>query len=176
MSVDKLLEEVRDDPRIWNLYAKGYTMGLNQVERNKTTERVMRYKPRNVVELAAFVAAVRPGFKSMLDTFVNRRHFEYHIPSLDKLLTTQEIPSSFLMYDEQILRILQSAGIPPADAYVAVKAIKKKKADKVKSFRDRFESGFTKMLKEQEGATDEEAASTVDKIWTIINDAASYMF
>jgi DNA polymerase III alpha subunit len=112
----------------------------------------------------------------MLSTFVTRTRFSYGIPSLDKLLQTKEIPDSFLMFDEQILTILQSAGISAADAYVCIKAIKKKKADKVASFRDRFEAGFAKMLMEQEGASDEEARDIVDKIWTIINDAASYMF
>ena len=176
MSVDELLDKVKDDPEVWNLYANGFTMGLNQVERDKTTERVMQYKPTNVVELAAFIAAVRPGFKSMLSTFIARQPFSYGIPSLDKLLQTKEIPSSFLLYDEQILTILQAAGIPAADAYVCCKAIKKKKADKVKSFRERFETGFTKKLKEEEGANDQQAADIVDKIWTIINDAASYLF
>lgn len=57
-----------------------------------------------------------------------------------------------------------------------MKAIKKKKAAKVQSFRERFETGFTKELKEKEGASDEDAKEIVDKIWTIINDAASYMF
>ena len=80
------------------------------------------------------------------------------------------------MFDEQILTILQSAGIPAADAYVCIKAIKKKKADKVASFRQRFEEGFTRRLQEQEGASKETAKEVVDKIWTIVNDAASYMF
>lgn len=99
MPVDELLEKVKDDQEVWDLYAKGFTMGLNQCEREKTTQRVMRYRPRNVVELAAFVAAVRPGFKSMVDIFVNRQRFSYGIPSLDALLATKEIPDSFLMYD-----------------------------------------------------------------------------
>jgi len=99
MSVDELLEAVKDDKEVWNLYANGFTMGLNQCEKEKTTERVMQYKPKNVVELAAFVAAVRPGFKSMLSTFVSRTRFSYGIPSLDKLLQTKEIPDSFLMFD-----------------------------------------------------------------------------
>lgn len=176
MSVDELLEKVKDDEAVWKLYANGFTMGLNQCEKEKTTERVMRYKPKNIVELAAFVAAVRPGFKSMLETYVSRTRFAYDIPSLDTLLQTKDIPDSFLMFDEQILTILQSAGIPAADAYVCIKAIKKKKADKVASFRQRFEEGFTVRLKEQEGASDEAAREVVDKIWTIVNDAASYMF
>lgn len=176
MPVDDLLEIIKNDDKVWDLYAKGFTMGLNQCEKEKTTERVRMYRPRNVVELAAFVAAVRPGFKSMLDTFISRTRFSYGIPSLDKLLQTKEIPDSFLMYDEQILSILQSAGIPPADAYVCIKAIKKKKADKVASFHERFKEGFTRMLIEQEGSSDEEAEDVVHRIWTIINDAASYLF
>lgn len=100
MSVDELLEKVKNDKEVWSLYANGYTMGLNQCEREKTTQRVKRYRPRNVVELAAFVAAVRPGFKSMVDTFVNRQRFSYGIKSLDELLATKEIPDSFLMYDK----------------------------------------------------------------------------
>lgn len=176
MSVNELLEKVKDDQAVWDLYANGYTMGLNQCEKEKTTERVKRYKPKSVVELAAFVAAVRPGFKSMLETYVSRTRFAYHIPSLDALQQTKDIPDSFLMFDEQILTILQSAGIPAADAYVCIKAIKKKKADKVASFRKRFEEGFSKRLIEQEGATEETAKDAVERIWTIVNDAASYLF
>ena len=85
MSVDELLDHVKNDDAVWKLYADGFTMGLNQCEKEKTTERVMRYKPKNVVELAAFVAAVRPGFKSMLETYVSRTRFAYDIPSLDTL-------------------------------------------------------------------------------------------
>ena len=176
MSVDELLEAVKNDKEVWNLYANGFTMGLNQVERTKSAERCHVYKPRNVTELAAFIAAIRPGFKSMLSTFINREHFAYNIPSLDNLLATKEIPDSFLMYDEQILRILKAAGIPGADAYAATKAIKKKKADKVASYKERFKEGFTKMLEEQEGASEEKAHKVVEQIWQIINDAANYMF
>lgn len=129
-----------------------------------------------MTELAAFIAAIRPGFKSMLNTFINRERFAYNIPSLDNLLATKEIPDSFLMYDEQILRILKAAGIPGADAYAATKAIKKKKADKVASYKERFKEGFTKVLKEQEGASEEKAHEVVEQIWRIIEDAANYMF
>ena len=176
MSVDELLDKCKDDKEVWDLYAKGFTMGLNQVERAKSSERCSIYKPRNVAELAAFIAAIRPGFKSMLSTFIDRKRFAYNIPSLDNLLATKEIPDSFLMYDEQILQILKAAGIPGPDAYAATKAIKKKKADKVASYKERFKEGFTKVLEEQEGASEEKAHKTVEQIWRIIEDAANYMF
>ena len=112
----------------------------------------------------------------MIETFLSRKHFEYGIPSLDKLLQTEAIPDSFLEFDEQILVILKTAGIPGAEAYAALKAIKKKKADKVASYKQRFKDGFTSYLKETEGASEEKAHEVVEQIWTIIENAANYMF
>lgn len=100
MTVNELDTAVRNEKEVWNLYRDGIVMGLNQVERDKSAQRCGRYEPHNLPELAAFVAAIRPGFKSMLETFLAREHFAYNIPSLDNLLKTKEIPESFLMYDE----------------------------------------------------------------------------
>ena len=60
MPVDELLESVKTDERIWRLYWTGNTMGLNQVEREKSTQKCMKYKPKNVEELTAFIAGIRP--------------------------------------------------------------------------------------------------------------------
>ena len=60
MTVDELLKEVKEDNRIWDLYRNGWTMGLNQVEREKSTQKCMKYKPKNVEELTAFIAGIRP--------------------------------------------------------------------------------------------------------------------
>ena len=112
----------------------------------------------------------------MLQTFISRTSFEYGIPSLDKLLKTEAIPDSFLLYDEQILQILKAAGIPGPEAYATTKAIKKKKIDKVLAAKDKFKTGFTKYLQETENATTEKASEVVEEVWTIIENAASYMF
>ena len=60
MSVDELLNDVKDDEAVWKLYSNGYTQGLNQCERDASTKKVMRYKPHNVEELTAFIAGIRP--------------------------------------------------------------------------------------------------------------------
>ena len=176
MTVDELLNAVKNDSNIWRLYWNGITIGLNQVEREKSTQKCMRYKPKNVEELTAFIAGIRPGFRSMIDIFLSRQRFSYNIPSLDKLLQTKAIPDSFLEFDEQILVILKAAGIPGPKAYAITKAIKKKKTDKVLAAKKEFKTGFTKYLKETENATDEKAIEVVEEIWKIINDAANYMF
>ena len=64
------------------MYAKGFTVGLNQCERKKkknntknpfaTVDKVKKYKPKNISELSAFIAAIRPGFKSMYSKFEKR--------------------------------------------------------------------------------------------------------
>ena len=180
MSVDELLATVKNDRNVWNLYWAGATQCLNQCEKPASTQRCQQFKPQNVVELAAFIAAIRPGFKSMLETFIMRKPFTYGIPSLDELLklpgaTGATGESSFLLFDEQILRILIAGGIPGPEAYATIKAIKKKKQDKVSAEKEKFKTGFGAKLM-QEGATAADADDVVEKIWTIIENAASYMF
>jgi DNA polymerase III alpha subunit len=84
--------------------------------------------------------------------------------------------SSFPLFDEQILKILIAGGIPGPEAYATVKAIKKKKIEKVLAEKEKFKHGFDEKLMREDGATAEEAGETVEKIWTIIENAASYMF
>jgi DNA polymerase III alpha subunit len=181
LTADELVAAVKDDPRIWDLYAKGFTMGLNQCEKPKTTERVMRFKPQNTVELAAFIAAIRPGAKSLVDGFVARQLHSYGIPAMDEMLKLHGASgitgkSSFLFYDEQVMTLAKSAGIPPADANALIKAIKKKKMEQVTSYKERFIPGFIKYLQEEQGADEDLAEKTAQDVWTVIQASASYLF
>lgn len=181
LTADELVEAVKDDPRIWDLYAKGFTLGLNQCEKPKTTERVMRFRPKNTVELAAFIAAIRPGAKSLVDGFVARQFHNYGIPAMDEMLKLHGAcgvtgESSFLFYDEQVMTLAKSAGIPPADANALIKAIKKKKLEQVAAYKERFIPGFIKYLHEEQGTEEELAQKTADDVWTVILNSASYLF
>lgn len=164
--VSTLLDMTRNDRDTWRMYAEGYTMGLNQVEQEKTREKVMRYKPKNITELAAFVAAVRPAFKSMLPTFLDRRHFDYGIPAFDRLIQTREMISSFLLYQEQTMKTLQFAGFSAPESYAAIKAIAKKHPEKVLPLKERFLEGFAAKAD----------MPSAEKVWKIIEDATSYGF
>ena len=164
--VRELLDMTRGDADTWRMYAEGYTMGLNQVEQEKTREKVMRYKPKNITELAAFVAAVRPAFKSMLPIFLDRRHFDYGIPAFDKLIQTREMTSSFLLYQEQTMKTLQFAGFSAPESYSAIKAIAKKHPEKVLPLKTRFLEGFAAKAD----------MPSAEKVWQIIEDATSYGF
>lgn len=176
MSLNKLLEECKEHPEVWNMYEKGYVIGLNQVEKPSTQRKVMKYKPKNISELSAFIAGIRPAFKSLLDKLINREHFEYGIPTLDKLLQTEELPESFILYQEQIMKILAFAGIPMGDCYTVIKSISKKRFEKIMHYKEQFMIGMETKLIEEEGISKEKAEETTKTIWGIIEDASAYGF
>ena len=175
-SVPELLELTRGDQLTWDMYAKGYTLGLNQAEKPKSTEKVMRYKPRNISEMSAFVAGIRPAFQSMINTLLERRHFSYGIPSLDKLLQTPEMPDSFILYQEQMMKVLQYGSFTPPESYSSIKAIAKKHPEKVLPLKERFLKGFASRLIADEGVSEDVAEKTSQDVWTIISDACGYGF
>ena len=175
--VQKLLELTHGDKETWRMYASGLTMGLNQVERDKTREKVMQYKPKNITELSAFVAAVRPGFKSMLPLFLNRQRFEYGIAAFDKLIQTREMNSSWVLYQEQTMKTLQYAGFTSPESYAAIKAIAKKHPEKVLPLKERFLAGFGQKIREDDTSCGEAQAIEMSaKVWQIIEDTTSYSF
>lgn len=176
MSLNKLLDECKEHPEVWQMYEKGYVIGLNQVEKPSTKRKVMKYKPKNISELSAFIAGIRPAFKSLLDKLINREHFEYGIPTLDKLLQTEELPESFILYQEQIMKILAFAGIPMGDCYTVIKSISKKRFAKIMHYKEQFLTGMAQKLIEEENVSKERAEEVATTIWGIIEDASAYGF
>lgn len=174
--VNELIEISKGNEKLWNIYDKGYTIGINQVEQNGTKHRMMQYKARNISELCAFVAAIRPGFKSMYKTFANREKFDYGIPTFDKLIQTKDMPNSFMLYQEMAMAALNFAGVPMSECYEVIKNIAKKRAEKVLKYKEIFLEGFAKALVEKENKNIEEAQAISDKVWQIISDSVRYSF
>ena len=165
-STNELLSWVTDDEATWKVFEKGWCCGVNQCEKPKTKARLMRYAPKNLTELSAFVAAIRPGFKSNLELFLSRQHFDYGIPEFDKLIQTKEMKNSFLLYQENIMSALQYAGFPPTESYAVLKHIAKKHPDKIAEIKPLFIEGFSAKV----------GSETAEMVWQIINDASSYSF
>ena len=136
----------------------------------------MRYKPHNISELSAFVAGIRPGFASMAPKLFNRDHFSYGIPVLDDMLRTKELPESFILYQEQVMMVLQWAGFAAYESYAAIKAIAKKHPEKVLPMKERFLSGFTSRLVSEHNTSEPDAVQISEKVWKIIEDNTSYSF
>lgn len=175
-NVNELLSWTSGDQTTWNMYDKGCTLCLNQVEREGTSTRVRVYKPSNISELCAFVAAIRPGFKSMYKIFEARSPFAYGVKAFDELIQTEEMPNSFILYQEQEMAALHYAGIPMSECYTAVKNIAKKRKEKVLAYEEKFKSGLVRTMIEDEHRSQEDADTMAAQLWQIITDASSYSF
>lgn len=174
--VKDLLAMCPPEDAAWDVFQNGCTIGINQCERDGTRARVMKYKPRNISELSAFVAAIRPSGASYYKKFESREPFSYGVKSFDQLIQTKEFPYSFVLYQEQIMRALNYAGIEMADCYTAIKNIAKKRAEKVLSYKDTFVKGFQAAIVRDENKTEAEALELSETLWRIIEDAANYGF
>lgn len=173
----ELLELCPPDSPVWDMvYGRSCTLGINQVEQTGTAKRVSIYAPKSISELCAFVAAIRPGFKSMYKTFESRQHFEYGIDSLDELIQTPDMPHSFILYQEMSMAVLNYSGIPMSECYEIIKNIAKKRVAKVLSYKEQFLKGFKNVLIQNEGRNESEAEDISHKVWQILEDSSAYSF
>lgn len=176
-TVNQLLEKIAHDDATWKIYADGYTQCVNQCEQPRSTQKVMRYKPKNIAELTQFIAAIRPSFQSMYQTFEQRQHFDYGIKALDDLLQDEYCSSSFILYQESLMKVLGFAGFPMSETYTIIKAISKKKDYIIKDAKPKFIKNFAQAILDT-GETDDDskAHELADKVWTIIENSAAYGF
>lgn len=176
-TVNQLLDKIKTDDATWNIYRDGFTQCVNQCEQPKSTQKVMRYKPKNISELTQFIAGIRPGFQSMYHLFESRQHFEYGIKALDDLIQDEYRASSFIIYQEDLMKVLEFAGFPMAETYTIIKAISKKKDYIIKEAKPKFIFGFAKAIMDTGETNDKNRANDLaEKVWHIVEDNASYSF
>lgn len=175
-TVEELKDFVKNDPKTWDIYKNGYTLGVNQCEQVSSAKKMMRFQAKNISELSAWIAAIRPAFKSMYSKFESRESFSYGIPAFDKLLQTEELPQSWILYQEQSMSVLSYAGFPMDECYGIIKAIAKKHPEKVRPLKDRFIEGFKKRIVTEEGIEEAQAQEMSERVWQIINDSCGYGF
>lgn len=174
-TVNELLTMCPSEDPVWDIYRKGCTLGINQVEQPGTASRVGVYAPTNISELCAFIAAIRPGFKSMYKIFESRQDFSYDVKPFDDLLRTEEMPQSFVLYQEQEMATFHFAGFPMVTCYQAIKDLSKKRAEKVLALKEQFLDGFSEKLSE-ENLGEKETHKKTGMVWQILADSASYLF
>lgn len=175
-TIPELIRICDNNEKVWNVYKNGWTIGINQFEKDATTKKGMRYSPKNLSELSAFVASIRPGFQSEYHTFEQRKPFSFGVETLDNIIQTDEFPYSFMLYQENTMAVLAYAGIPIDETYNIIKNIAKKRYEKVISVKNTFIKGMTKRLIENEKIKKKDADSISKKTWQIIEDSAYYSF
>ena len=172
----QLIKLCENNEKVWDIYKYGWTIGINQFEQSGTSNRAMKFSPINLSESSAFVAAIRPGFKSNYSQFEARQSFSYGIASLDKILQTEEFPQSYMLYQEQTMAVLAYSGIPISETYDIIKNIAKKRAEKVYKYKEKFLDGMTRKIIRQENIEKIGAEKIAHMTWQIIEDSAFYSF
>lgn len=162
--ITELLELVT--PEVWKLYEDGMTATLNQVATDNGYRHIVRYKPKNLAELSAFVAAVRPAFASLLDNFLKRNSYTTGVAEIDKVL---EPSYHYMLYQESIMQVLNLLGIEESGTYDIIKKISKKKLteDEIEDLHQTLEKNFIELTGSTQGFND---------VWQVMNDAAAYAF
>lgn len=165
-TVPEMTKLVANDEKTWDIYKKGFTLGVNQCESSFGIQCCKRYKPHSVQELTSLVAALRPGFKTQLDTFLDRKTYTTGVKELDDLLKDS---FHYMMYQESIMTYLGWLGIEQTETYAIIKKISKKKfkEPELKELKQRLLTGWIKNVGSEEG---------FEKTWEIIEAASRYSF
>lgn len=122
--INTLNKICQQDLKVWDIYKKGLTLCVNQIEKEKTAKKMQIYMARNIVELCGFIAAIRPGFVSLVNNFLKRKPYSTKVEKLDDLLSDS---FSYLLYQESIMKLLEWLDVPIKDTYTIIKKISKKK-------------------------------------------------
>ena len=163
-NIRELLNKI--DENTWKLYEDGMTSTLNQADTEISTSMLKKYKPKTDAEMSAFVAAIRPGFASLVNTFLNRKKYTTCVKEIDEILA----PSyHFMLYQESIMAFLVWCGMKEDHTYDIIKKISKKKFtdDAKEELRQELLHGYKKNLGTEKG---------FDEVWQVVDDAARYSF
>lgn len=159
-----------NDPKVYSLIRKGLTQGVFQMSGDGITRYIMGMKPDNINDLIASVALFRPGTldSGAAEGYVRCKNGqetpEYLWGTYDILKDT----FGYMCYQEQISQTAQKiGGLSLGDGVNLVKALSKKKLEKVRKFKDKYFEGAKK-----NGCPKEVA----EKIWSNVEDAAKYSF
>lgn len=163
---DELRHMIDGDKLTWDIYEKGITCCINQCEKEATTNRVKKYKPKTLAELSSFIAAIRPGFASLLSTFLNREYYTTGESKIDELL---QDTAHFMIYQESIMKVLSFLKLEMGETYGVIKSISKKKlkGEKKKNLLNDLTDSWIEEFHNK---------NNFNNVWNVIEDSARYAF
>ena len=160
-----------NDPETYALLCRGETKGVFQLESQGIRNLLVNMRPDNIRDLIAVLALYRPGpleggmVTEYVDVKHKRKEAHYLHPVLKEVL---EETNGVMVYQEQIMRILNKLGkIPLSSSYTCIKAISKKKHEKIAKFHADFIKGA-----QENGLTEEKA----EELFELIKKFAGYGF
>ena len=145
-----LLNIDMDDKNVYQMISDGYTKGVFQCEATPYTNLLIKMGVKNLAELAASNALVRPGAMNTIGKdYIARKHGRQNINYLHQILKPfTEETYGCILYQEQVMQAcVELGGMTMAEADKVRKIIgKKKDAKEFDIFKDRFISGASKFI------------------------------
>ncbi|MDT8346276.1 MAG: DNA polymerase III subunit alpha, partial [Flavobacteriaceae bacterium] len=158
-----------DDPKTYELFQRGDTVGIFQYESAGMQKYLKSLKPTAFDDLIAMNALYRPGPMDYIPSFVNRKHgiepIDYDLPEMEEYLSETY---GITVYQEQVMLLSQKlAGFTKGEADKLRKAIGKKLRKDIDILKPKFiEQAKAKGHPEEK----------LEKIWTDWEKFASYAF
>ena len=158
-----------DDPKTYELYQKGQTIGTFQFESSGMQNYLRQLKPTVFEDLIAMNALYRPGPMGYIPDFIDRKHgrkpITYDIPIMEKYLKDTY---GITVYQEQVMLLSRLlADFTRGESDALRKAMGKKKKNIVDAMKPKFIEG---------GKTKGYDPKVLEKIWADWESFASYAF
>jgi DNA polymerase-3 subunit alpha len=170
ISLDSIVDGDLEDEKVFEILQKGYTQGVFQLSGDGITRYIKQMRPSNINDLIHSIALFRPGplesgtAQAYIDCKKGNVEPEYLWGTYEILKGTYGL----CCYQEQISKVAQKIGnLSLGEGVNLVKALSKKKIEKVRKFKDRYFEGAKK------NGCPKEAAQ---RIWEIIEAGARYSF
>ncbi len=158
-----------DDPKTYELYQQGRTVGTFQFESAGMQKHLRDLKPTVFEDLIAMNALYRPGPMEYIPSFIRRKHGDepitYDIPIMEKYLKDTY---GITVYQEQVMLLSrQLADFTRGESDALRKAMGKKKKKIVDAMKPKFIDG---------GMKNGHDPAILEKIWGDWEKFASYAF
>ena len=159
-----------DDVKTYELFQRGDTTGVFQLESAGMKRYLRELKPSVFDDIIAMVALYRPGPMQFIDSFIKRKHGEEEITYLDKgLENSLKNTYGILVYQEQFMQISKEwCGFTGGQADTLRKAVGKKNIDLMRKVKVDFVEGAMKVS----GAKQKD----VETFWDQLEEFANYCF
>ena len=165
-----LLDIKMDDANVYQMLSDGYTKGVFQCEATPYTNLLVKMGVKNLDELAASNALVRPGAMNTIGKlYLDRKHGRSKIDYLHPIIKefTEETYGLVLYQEQVMLACVKLGGMTMAEADKVRKIIGKKKD--AKEF-DVFKDKFTK------AASEHILPNQANELWHDFEAHAGYSF
>lgn len=135
-----------DDKKVFNLLAKGETMGLFQLGGSGMTRYLKELKPTSIFDIMAMISLFRPGPMNSIPEFIDRKNtskkINYFDPRMEEYL--KESYGVIVYQDDVLLTVINIAGYSWEEADNFRKAIGKKIPAEMAKQKEKFIEGCIK--------------------------------